>query len=1010
MPKLFAEKIVQKDQGELQVPEGSFRLRFSQFVPLLDPHFSVILKKLDEDQVEINALEAKEGLFTGMETLPDGGIVGQVMLDDRITADLEITAKEDYEIIEIKEAVINPDYYEGPLEPIAEKVYEVSGLIEAWDSGLLSDSKRYVYEEGLANRRDTLLATIPNNLSHEQIKELSSIYLEKYNKDFRKALIQALFPRNDMDMFMRREEAIGEIMGRVYVPAQFEDVRIQTSVSNQLTTQGASIQLIYQGPSPDMTETMTGTGHIFSHYSTDPRVYTPRLIGWSVHHLSPDGSKREHVDFIKANHQYTSFENEHSFEAEELGYYIVRALILRSDTYNILQEHFEVIKPEDMAARTLEKMGEPKEEAYLLYHTGLSIKKGLLDPQVRGKNVNINSHILPMGQRNPEFFYSLHSTVAGVMRWDNSVQSYRIADPDMSDENRFIWYAELVDQGKVSDSNAWNFVNEGRTKQSVLQHQGREVFANNKYGNLDQPQPDKQVSINFPLRHAENIDEAAFNIFCEVYDKDGQFQYIEQYTQFFIDDESKAYQEQEKQFDTVKEQLHLLETHREKIEGEIHPLKAVYVNEETGNSLQLQLFYGTDKEDPKEMRLVDLTQDASQTEFTGDNIYEALSSFDLWERYPDGLIFIILPNGKQFKIETNGGSLVSQFGTWSGWLATLAFVGAVAATLIPGAQGAAPYLYYTAFTLGAITAGANIYDNLMRDETNTTMLAIDILVLAASFLGGGGNIMKGIGIKGLKALEGAGVQALQQTGKVKMALDISKYLFYSAAFTDGVAGVLITAEAHAQIQDIINIDSSIMSESQKKQKIALILSRLVVTLGLLIVTNKDLQAVQNTIKAIKTRASNVGIDFDNLQIAPGSKGSVQVDKSNVYTKPAELKKEVEFGEKIARQKRENLILAKENQAGVDGMYEQSGKFFQLKSLESQSKIGLRINEAYKKASDNGFNNVDLWLETTANITYVQKRWQTFSKQPNTLLKNDGTISEIWVHCSDGPVRLDFSNF
>ncbi len=107
-------------------------------------------------------------------------------------------------------------------------------------------------------------------------------------------------------------------------------------------------------------------------------------------------------------------------------------------------------------------------------------------------------------------------------------------------------------------------------------------------------------------------------------------------------------------------------------------LRAVHLNTETSQSIELALFVGPDASDPKQIKLLDLTPGASRIEYGGTNIEDAIDNFASNNSYPKGLIKLEIPGGTARRIETRGQSFLGGVASKSGWaslgLAGLGFV------------------------------------------------------------------------------------------------------------------------------------------------------------------------------------------------------------------------------------------------------------------------------------------------------------------------------------------------
>ncbi|MBL6449087.1 hypothetical protein JMN32_22440 [Fulvivirga sp. 29W222] len=153
-------------------------------------------------------------------------------------------------------------------------------------------------------------------------------------------------------------------------------------------------------------------------------------------------------------------------------------------------------------------------------------------------------------------------------------------------------------------------------------------------------------------------------------------------------------------------------------------------------------------------------------------------------------------------------------------------------------------------------------------------------------------------------------------------------------------------------------------------------------------------------------SQKIGINLDNLGTAVGSSGNVLLDNSKVYNDLDGLAKEVSFGDIIASEKGQKLVLAAENQKAIDGFYNETGQMFQLKTLGGKKQMINEINQTYQKAVELGFNNIDIRINVDIPVVMMKNHWLKNVRQPSLLIKNDGVVGEIWVHGSDGVISLD----
>ncbi|HAJ63376.1 MAG TPA: hypothetical protein DCP31_32550, partial [Cyanobacteria bacterium UBA8543] len=313
-----------------------------------------------------------------------------------------------------------------------------------------------------------------------------------------------------------------------------------------------------------------------------------------------------------------------------------------------------------------------------------------------------------------------------------------------------------------------------------------------------------------------------YTIICEELDASGKpLGTVAQYRQVVQDPK------QFKQTEQFRQYLGQVDSDIDKIAKDKEvAIRAVYLNRETAQPMGLALFIGPDAGDPKRIKLLDLTPGASENEYGGANVEEAINNFSRDNSYPKGLIKLEIPaNRKGIQslsrtLETDGTSFLGGLASTTGW-ASLGLTGlGIAALVIPGAQVAVPYLFAAATAAGGISSAVSIADELQQARPSGMRIAIDIFGLASS-LAVGTRAFQQIGRKGAEAAQSAG-----------------KFLIYTEFTSDAISGVLLSVEGVGQIEQIL--DSEGMSRSEKVTAIVRILSFLAINGGLIAYGAKDL--------------------------------------------------------------------------------------------------------------------------------------------------------------------------
>ncbi len=315
-----------------------------------------------------------------------------------------------------------------------------------------------------------------------------------------------------------------------------------------------------------------------------------------------------------------------------------------------------------------------------------------------------------------------------------------------------------------------------------------------------------------------------YAIICDEMDASGKITNTVQYKQVVL-----SSQEAE-QYAQWKNYTASVEKNISKIgEGKEVGVKAVLVEGKTGKTFPLNLFIGSDATDPKRVKLMDLTPGAEHREFGGANAEEAVQAFDGGNEYPKGKILFEIPQNKsgiapmKRWIETDGETSLSTWASRGGMAALGLGLAGVAATLIPGAQVAAPYLFVAAAAAGAAASAASITNELRKENPSTVNITIDVLMIASSVLGAGAAF--GTALKGTFIATKAG-----------------RFLMYTGFALDAGGGVLIGAQGVSTINATLGDEK--LSRDEKIARITRILANLALQGGLLIYGARNLKGTK----------------------------------------------------------------------------------------------------------------------------------------------------------------------
>ena len=376
--------------------------------------------------------------------------------------------------------------------------------------------------------------------------------------------------------------------------------------------------------------------------------------------------------------------------------------------------------------------------------------------------------------------------------WSHARNTYTVHPPPGA--TRFRWYVRLDSWEGIARENYYGY------RPTTIG--GERAFA----------LPSSGRSADWPM-----ICSGVNTIVCECLDREGRLLGAARYRQAVLrQEELERYQAYARYMQHADQAMAGIATGREV------GTRTIYVNEETGKCLQLAIFVGPDARDPRRVKLVDLTPGVSRVEYSGASLQAALDDFRDGNAYPTGLVRVEVPqNGAGIPaltrdIRTTGESLWQAWSSGLGWASLgLVAVGVVAA-FVPGGQVVAGVCFVAAAGTGAASGGLSLYDRLQQAEISARGVAIDVLGIASSILGGAG----AIAFKGLKA-----------GSAVTVAGRGTRFILWTGLSADLSGGVLIAWEGVEQIQTILA--SGEMSQGEKINSIVLVLSNLALNGGLL---------------------------------------------------------------------------------------------------------------------------------------------------------------------------------
>ena len=487
----------------------------------------------------------------------------------------------------------------------------------------------------------------------------------------------------------------------------------------------------------------------------------------------------------------------HTFNASVEGTYDIIAIVKTSNGHYTALRHFQRVLNINRLTPAYDKKTETTD---------------LIDYRIR-----LEMHHLKMvegGIKDQNFDIPYISTTG-----TNPFSPWRIA-PDMNwgyytvhpspEAKKFFWYVKVADWTKMPRDSYYGY--------TTISYKGEKVY------NLSQT----GTSTKFPLE-IQNI----YTIFCEERDeKNNPTGKTAKYKQVVMS------MEEEKQVTKFRKHIKQIDEHIEKIdEDKIIAVKATYVNKETGNFMPLPLYIGSSVKEKGELVMVDLTPGVKNMEFNGRTANDVIEDFEDDNTYPEGQILLTIPENDigisagKWRINTTGSSLWQTWSSAAGWTSLGLAIGGIVAAVIPGGQPVAAALFIAASGTGALSGGLSLYDRIQKAEISKTGIAIDVLGIASSIIGGA-----------------AAFKALKGSAATLLASRSGRYLLWAGFSSDAMAGVLISVEAVAKIKEIL--ESKHLSRGQQIGEIVRILSNLVVMGGLLALSTGSLKSIKGRMKNV----------------------------------------------------------------------------------------------------------------------------------------------------------------
>lgn len=258
-------------------------------------------------------------------------------------------------------------------------------------------------------------------------------------------------------------------------------------------------------------------------------------------------------------------------------------------------------------------------------------------------------------------------------------------------------------------------------------------------------------------------------------------------------------------------------------------LNAIVVNEKTTETLSLNLFLGKSKTNSKNYVLTDLTPGVlHRRTYEGNNIKDLFKEFDSKNTYPDGILAYEIPvntfgyPSMKGNFTTDGESTWESLSTKAGWASLGLAVAGLAASFTPAAP-IAPFLFIAAGATGAVSGTASIIDKVQQGTVTKQTLALDVIMIASSFLGMAGSLSS--------MVKASSILKISATGM--------RYIIITDFALNGTAGIMITSDGLESIQAIH--DNKNLTTAEKIDATVKILAQLTLTAGLLVLSSKNLK-------------------------------------------------------------------------------------------------------------------------------------------------------------------------
>ena len=547
---------------------------------------------------------------------------------------------------------------------------------------------------------------------------------------------------------------------------------------------------------------------IRSEDSPSPPSYVREVTqNWRV--IKPDGQERD----LGTDREITVDLN--SPGRWEIGI----SLSVRDGSYNLWYQH-DVIRPSDIARN---RMAQTNAEDFIRFRARLEQERLRLERFSEWGAVNNN-------RERPFITCSQPNPVGATNDPEHIYHQYTInPSPDAS---RYRWYVRSSNEENTGARMSYRRARFGEASfrdypnaPSDIEFECRPVNGENAW--VRSSYLDTTYSVFTFIVSGSGY----YTVICEELDSSGTpTGQTARYVQIVLPPEEM------RQVEAIRRHIRLTDENIAKIrEGSEAPIRAVYVNNQTGRTMTLPMYIGPDRKDENKIKLLDLTPGVGRMEYDGDNVNDALDTFNSGNAYPTGLIHLEIPPNEagihplSRRFETTGSSDWSDWSSGTGWAAlTLGILGVVATFApIPGSRVIASICFIGAAALGGTSAGLSLYDRLQQAEIDETGVAIDVLGIASSIIGGA-----------------AAFRALRHGATVALGTRTGRFLLWTGFGTDMVSGTLLTIQGVNEINRVMASDAP---RGEKIGAIVRILSTLALNGGLLVLSVRDLRTARGRI-------------------------------------------------------------------------------------------------------------------------------------------------------------------